>query len=175
MHTRNLRKVGGSVMLAVPPVILDILHLGPGATVGLVVDGGRLIAAISISSRSIRPRATPVVVPITTGGNFARTAGFTVSLTGAGTRTEGVVRCDQPRLLDLVSRGGRKLETVPAAIIDEVLPSSRRCLIAGDRMFSVRVVTGGHTRRDSPSNRIRRAPASARPRGGRGRRLPAPP
>ena len=63
----------------------------------------------------------PVVVPITTGGNFARTAGFAVSLVGAGTRTEGIIRCDQPRALDLGARGGRRLETVPAAIIDEVL------------------------------------------------------
>jgi antitoxin ChpS len=43
MHITNLRKVGDSVMLAVPPVVLDILHLRAGATVGLVVDGGRLI------------------------------------------------------------------------------------------------------------------------------------
>jgi antitoxin ChpS len=43
MHTTNLRKVGGSVMLAVPPAILDMLHLQAGAAVGLVVDGGRLI------------------------------------------------------------------------------------------------------------------------------------
>jgi antitoxin ChpS len=43
LHTTNLRKVGGSVMLAVPPVVLEMLHLQAGATVGLVVDGGRLI------------------------------------------------------------------------------------------------------------------------------------
>jgi antitoxin ChpS len=43
MHTTNLRKVGGSVMLAVPPAVLDMLHLQAGATVWLVVDGGRLI------------------------------------------------------------------------------------------------------------------------------------
>ena len=64
---------------------------------------------------------TPVVLPITTGGNFARTAGFAVSLMGAGTRTTGVVRCDQPRALDIGSRHGRKLESVPTAIVDEVL------------------------------------------------------
>ena len=64
---------------------------------------------------------TPIVVPITTGGNFARTAGFAVSLDGAGTKTTGVVRCDQPRALDLASRHGRKLESVPPAIIDDVL------------------------------------------------------
>jgi mRNA-degrading endonuclease toxin of MazEF toxin-antitoxin module len=63
----------------------------------------------------------PVVVPITSGGNFARTAGFTVSLAGAGIKTTGVIRCDQPRTLDLGARGARKLEGVPDAIMDEVL------------------------------------------------------
>lgn len=43
MHTTNLRKVGGSVMLALPPAILDLLHLRPGATVGVTVDAGRLV------------------------------------------------------------------------------------------------------------------------------------
>ena len=43
MHTTNLRKVGGSVMLAVPPALLDILRLQPGAKVGIAVDSGRLI------------------------------------------------------------------------------------------------------------------------------------
>jgi mRNA-degrading endonuclease toxin of MazEF toxin-antitoxin module len=63
----------------------------------------------------------PVVLPITSGGNFARTAGFAVPLTGAGTKTTGVVRCDQPRALDLAARGGRKLESTSDAIMDEVL------------------------------------------------------
>jgi antitoxin ChpS len=43
MHTTNLRKVGGSIMLAVPPAILDLLHLEAGANVGLAVDNGRLV------------------------------------------------------------------------------------------------------------------------------------
>lgn len=43
MHTTNLRKVGGSVMLAVPPALLDLLHLRAGATVGVAVEGGRLV------------------------------------------------------------------------------------------------------------------------------------
>jgi antitoxin ChpS len=43
MHTTNLRKVGGSVMLAVPPALLDVLHLAAGAQVGLTVDKGRLV------------------------------------------------------------------------------------------------------------------------------------
>lgn len=43
MHTTNLRKVGGSVMMAVPPTILDMLHIRAGATVALTVDNGRLV------------------------------------------------------------------------------------------------------------------------------------
>ncbi|EXI82236.1 MAG: Antitoxin PemI [Candidatus Accumulibacter appositus] len=43
MYTTNLRKVGGSVMLAVPPAFLDQLHLQAGATVGLAVADGRLV------------------------------------------------------------------------------------------------------------------------------------
>jgi len=43
MHTTNLRKVGGSIMMVVPPAFLDLLHLQAGATVGMVVDGGRLV------------------------------------------------------------------------------------------------------------------------------------
>lgn len=64
---------------------------------------------------------TPVVVPVTSGGNFARNAGFAVSLMGAGTQTTGVVRCDQPRVLDLAARYGRKLESVPEEILNDVL------------------------------------------------------
>jgi mRNA-degrading endonuclease toxin of MazEF toxin-antitoxin module len=63
----------------------------------------------------------PVILPIASGGNFARTAGFAVPLLGAGTKTTGAVRCDLPRALDLVARGGRRLESVPDAIMDEVL------------------------------------------------------
>jgi len=43
VHTTNLRKVGGSVMLAVPPALLDILQLQPGAKVGIAVESGRLV------------------------------------------------------------------------------------------------------------------------------------
>jgi antitoxin ChpS len=43
MHTTNLRKVGGSVMLAVPPALLDILRLRPGVKVGMAIESGRLV------------------------------------------------------------------------------------------------------------------------------------
>jgi antitoxin ChpS len=43
MHKTNLRKVGGSIMLAVPPAILELMHLEAGATVSVSFSGGRLI------------------------------------------------------------------------------------------------------------------------------------
>ena len=67
----------------------------------------------------------PVILPITCGGDFARTAGFAVSLPETGTRTTGVVRCDQPRTLDLKTRGGKRLESVPVEIMDQVLARLR--------------------------------------------------
>ncbi|NCY12634.1 MAG: type II toxin-antitoxin system PemK/MazF family toxin, partial [Burkholderiaceae bacterium] len=62
---------------------------------------------------------TPIVVPISTGGQFARVAGFAVEL--VGTKTTGIVRCDQPRTLDLGARKAKRVETVSAAVIDDVL------------------------------------------------------
>jgi mRNA-degrading endonuclease toxin of MazEF toxin-antitoxin module len=40
---------------------------------------------------------------------------------GAGTRTAGVIRCGQPRSLDLRARGAKRIETVPDHIVDEAL------------------------------------------------------
>ena len=51
MHTTNLRKAGGSIMLTIPPAILDVLHLEAGATVGLVVFGDRLVVEPGIKPR----------------------------------------------------------------------------------------------------------------------------
>ena len=51
MHTTNLRKVGGSIMLAVPPALLDLLQLGVGAKVDIGVENGRLI---------VEPKVPPI-------------------------------------------------------------------------------------------------------------------
>ena len=61
----------------------------------------------------------PVILPITSGGEFVRRRGFAVPL--AGVRITGVVRCDQPRVLDLHARGGKKVDSLPSKILDDVL------------------------------------------------------
>ena len=53
MHTTNLRKVGGSVMLAVPPALLEVLGLRPGAKVRIGIESGRLVV-----EPQTRPRYT---------------------------------------------------------------------------------------------------------------------
>jgi mRNA interferase ChpB len=61
----------------------------------------------------------PVVLPITSGGEFERRIQFAVPISGI--KTTGVVRCDQPRVLDIEARGGRKVESLPQEILDDVL------------------------------------------------------
>jgi mRNA interferase ChpB len=98
----------------------DIYLVSLDPTAGHEQQGKRPVLVVS-PGKFNRLTGVPVVLPITTGGGFARTAGFAVSLMGAGLQTTGVVRCDQPRALDLKARGAKKLETVPETIIDEVL------------------------------------------------------
>jgi mRNA-degrading endonuclease toxin of MazEF toxin-antitoxin module len=98
----------------------DIWLVGLDPAQGHEQKGHRPVLVVSPEAFN-RVTRVPVVVPITTGGNFARTAGFAVTLEAAGTKTAGVIRCDQPRALDLSARGGKRLESVPEAVVDEVL------------------------------------------------------
>ena len=187
MHTTHLRDMGGSVMLTVPPDLLDLLQLRVGNAVDVGVENGRLVVQRKerpsytldqllaqctemdwpsdedrtwVSDKPVGRRAplvkrgdiwlvtldptagheqqgrrpvvivspaafnevtkTPVALPITTGGSFARRRGFAVPLETAGMRTTGVIRCDQPRAIDLRARKGKHLETVPESIMDDV-------------------------------------------------------
>jgi mRNA-degrading endonuclease toxin of MazEF toxin-antitoxin module len=95
-----------------------LVSLDPAA--GHEQQGKRPVLVIS-PGKFNRVTGVPVILPVTTGGNFARTAGFAVSLMGAGTKTTGVVRCDQPRALDLRARGAKRLESIPEHVVDEVL------------------------------------------------------
>ena len=89
-------------------------------TAGHEQQGTRPVLIVSPDEFN-RVIGVPVVLPVTSGGAFARTRGFAVSLQGMGTTTTGIIRCDQLRSLDLTARKGRFLEAVPRAVIDEVL------------------------------------------------------
>lgn len=98
----------------------DIYLVSLDPTSGHEQRGQRPVLVISPAAFN-RVTGVPVVLPITTGGNFARTTGFAVSLMGTGTQTTGIVRCDQPRALDLRARKAKRLEAAPAAVVAEVL------------------------------------------------------
>jgi mRNA interferase ChpB len=50
---------------------------------------------------------------------LVRRIGFAVPISGI--KTTGVVRCDQPRVLDVQERNGKKIDVLPPEILDEVL------------------------------------------------------
>ncbi len=98
----------------------EIWMVGLDPAEGHEQKGRRPVLVVSPEAFN-RVTRVPVVLPITSGGNFARAAGFAVPLMGAGTKTQGIIRCDQPRALDLRARQARRLESVPDEIMDEVL------------------------------------------------------
>ncbi len=96
----------------------DIYLVSLDPTEGREQQGHRPVLIVSPAVFNEATRL-PIVLPITNGGAFARRIGFAVSISGI--RTTGVIRCDQPRVIDLDARGGRKVDTLPAHILEEVL------------------------------------------------------
>jgi mRNA-degrading endonuclease toxin of MazEF toxin-antitoxin module len=98
----------------------EIWLVGLDPTAGHEQRGRRPVLIVSPEAFN-RVTKVPVVLPITSGRSLARTAGFAISLADAGIKTTGIIRCDQPRALDVEARGGKRLERVPEAIVDDVL------------------------------------------------------
>ncbi|WP_108468471.1 type II toxin-antitoxin system PemK/MazF family toxin [Polynucleobacter difficilis] len=96
----------------------DIYLVSLDPTAGHEQKGMRPVLVVSPDAFNKLTKA-PIVVPITSGGSFARLSGFTVDLIGS--KTMGVVRCDQPRVLDLGARKAKKLERVSTDVMDDVL------------------------------------------------------
>lgn len=96
----------------------DIYLVSLDPTEGREQRGSRPVLLVSPTEFNEATKL-PVVLPITNGGDFARRLGFAVPLTGI--KTTGIVRCDQPRVVDLAARQGRKVDTLPEATLDEVL------------------------------------------------------
>jgi mRNA interferase ChpB len=96
----------------------DIYMVSLDPTQGHKQRGHRPVVIISPTAFNNATRL-PVILPITSGGEFARRIGFAVPL--AGVRITGVVRCDQPRVLDIRVRRGKKVDSLPSEILDDVL------------------------------------------------------
>ena len=96
----------------------DIYVVSLDPTAGREQQGNRPVLIISPDNFNAATKL-PVVLPITNGGEFARRLGFAVEITGI--KTTGIVRCDQPRVLDLSERARHKVDTLPDELMDEVL------------------------------------------------------
>ena len=96
----------------------DIYLVALDPTEGREQRGRRPVLVVSPAEFNAATKL-PVVLPITNGGEFARRLGFAVEIRGI--KTTGVVRCDQPRVLDLDARHARKVDFLPTAILDEVM------------------------------------------------------
>ncbi len=96
----------------------DIYRVSLDPTAGHEQSGSRPVLVVSATAFNLATKL-PIVLPITNGGEFARRLGFAVPLSGI--QTTGVVRCDQPRVLDLAARHASLVEALPAPILDDVL------------------------------------------------------
>ena len=97
----------------------DIVSVPLDPAIGHEQRGTR--PALVLTSKDFNRLGDVLVAPITQGGDFARHAGFAVSLTGTGCKTQGVALVNKVRMLDLAARQARKVERVPKEVMDEAL------------------------------------------------------
>lgn len=98
----------------------DIVRLNLNPTAGREQQGD-FRPALILTPAAYNATGLAVVAPITQGGDFARYAGFAVTLSGAGTETQGVILCNQIRTVDLAARSAKHIESVPDVVIEDAL------------------------------------------------------
>ncbi|AXK26360.1 TPA: type II toxin-antitoxin system ChpB family toxin [Serratia marcescens] len=98
----------------------DLIRVSLNPVVGREQQGD-LRPALVLSPREFNALGMVLVAPISQGANFARTAGFTVSLSGSGTATQGVILINQVRMMDLAGRSAQFIERAPGEVIADAL------------------------------------------------------
>ena len=81
--------------------------------------------ALVLSTSVFNGLGIVLVAPITQGGDFARHAGFAATLSGCGTKTQGVALVNQVRMMDLEARGAKRVETAPEYVVEDALARLR--------------------------------------------------
>jgi mRNA interferase ChpB len=97
----------------------DVVHVPLDPAVGREQRGTR--PGLVLTSKDFNRLGDVLVAPITQGGDFARYAGFAVTLTGTGCKTQGVALINKVRMMDLGARGAKKIERVPPVVIEDAL------------------------------------------------------
>lgn len=98
----------------------DIVRVGLDPVVGHEMRGESRPALV-LTTKDFNRLGDVLVAPITQGGDYARFAGFAVSLTGTGCKTQGVALVNKIRMLDLNARRVKKVERAPQAVIDDAI------------------------------------------------------
>lgn len=98
----------------------DIVHLEFDPSSGREMKGPHF--GLVVSGKIFNQQGLAIICPISQGvAASARTYGTVVTLTGAGTDTQGAVHCHQLKSLDWRARHARLKEAAPQHITDEVL------------------------------------------------------
>ncbi|MFN5267119.1 MAG: type II toxin-antitoxin system ChpB family toxin [Burkholderiales bacterium] len=97
----------------------DVVSVPLDPAMGYEQKGTR--PALVLTSKEFKRLGDVLVAPITQGGDFSRYAGFAVSLTVSGCKTQGVALVNKIRMLDLAARKARKIERVPQVVLDDAL------------------------------------------------------
>ena len=105
----------------------DILLLSLDPTHGRETRGSRPVLVLSADAFN-RASGLLLVAPISQGGAATRETGFSVTLMGSGTRTQGIVLCDQTRTIDARARTFQFIETASPALVGEALDAVRAIL-----------------------------------------------
>jgi len=105
----------------------DILELSLDPTKGKEIRGSRPVLVLSADAFN-KASGLLLVAPITQGGAASRANGFSVTLMGSGTKTQGVVLCDQSRTVDARARTFSRIEKAPGALVQEALDAVRSIL-----------------------------------------------
>jgi mRNA interferase ChpB len=74
-----------------------------------------------VSGRQFNAKGLAWVCPISSGAQFARQAGFGVSLINPGMTIGGIILCHQLRSVSIHGCFRKKIEVAPDYIVDEVL------------------------------------------------------
>jgi len=82
---------------------------------------GALRPALVLTTREFNLLGDILVAPITQGDDYSRYAGFAVTLAGSGCKTQGVALINKIRMLDLSAQKARRVERVPAPIVDDAI------------------------------------------------------
>ncbi len=97
----------------------DIVSVPLDPVLGYEQRGTR--PALVLTTKNFNRLGDVLVAPISQGGDHARYAGFAVSLTGSGCKTQGVALVNKIRMLDLAARQAKKIERAPPMVIEDAL------------------------------------------------------